>query len=130
MAVSKEKDQTKETVKKDKKVAETGEKEPQKRSDNGNRDSKGRFGKGNNANPGGRPKIPDEFKEYGRQAPARLRAIADDPETPAKVKAEIEKWFAEMTYGKPTQQQIVEANVENNGNMTITFEGELAEWSE
>jgi len=129
MAVSKEKDQTKETVKKDKKVAETGEKEPQSSAKAG-RKANGQFAKGTSGNPAGRQKVPEELKEYGRQAPARLRAIADDPDTPMKVKADIERWFAEMVYGKAVQQQIVDANVENNGNMTITFEGELAEWSE
>ena len=32
-----------------------------------------------------------------------LRAIADDPYTPVKVKTEIEKWFYETVYGKATQ---------------------------
>ena len=111
----------KESIDKVEKVAETGEKQPQNRSDNGNRDNKGRFGKGNNANPGGRPKVPEELKEFGRQAPARLRAIANDPETPVKVKADIEKWFAEMTYGKALQQQIVDASVTQK---PVVFAGE------
>lgn len=117
-----------ESIDKKKKVAENGDKAPQNK--NANRDSKGRFQKGVCGNPGGRPKLPDEFKEYGRQAPKRLRAIADAEDTPAKVKADIEKWFAEMTYGKAVQQQIVEANVENSGSMVVSFEGVLAEWSE
>ena len=94
------------------------------------RTANGRFAPGVSGNPNGRPKLPEEFKTYGKEAPARLRAIADDPETPAKVRAEIEKWFAEMTYGKAMQQQVIDANVENSGVVTVAFEGELAKWSE
>ena len=103
--------------------------QPQNRNNNG-RDDKGRFVSGSCGNPGGRPKIPDEIKEYGKQAPERLRAIADDPKTPVKIRADIEKWFAEMTFGKATQQQIVDATIEQTEPMTITFKGKLAEWSE
>lgn len=104
-------------------------KSPEKRQKNGTRDEKGRFVKGNCANPGGRPKVPEELRVYGRQAPDRLRAIADDPNTPVKVKADIEKWFAEMTYGKALQQVDMDASVENTTPMTITFQGALDEWS-
>jgi len=92
---------------------------PQNRD--GNRDSNGRFVKGNNANPGGRPKLPDDLKRFGKEAPARLRAIADSPKTPVKVKADIEKWFAEMTYGKAVQQQIIDASVMQK---PVVFAGE------
>lgn len=109
------------SIKEGKKVAQNEEQKPQKRQDNGNRDSKGRFGKGNNANPGGRPKVPEELKEYGKQAPARLRAIADDPDTPLRVKADIERWFAEMAFGKAVQQQIVDASVTQK---PVVFAGE------
>lgn len=104
-------------------------KDPGSRETTG-RTADGRFAKGVSGNPNGRPKVPEELKEYGKQAPARLRAIADDPDTPLRVKADIERWFAEMAFGKAVQQQIVDAEVENKGNMTITFEGALADWSE
>lgn len=85
--------------------------EPQNRVDNGNRDAKGRFGKGNNANPGGRPKKPPELEMYAKDAPAKLRAIADDPDTPIKIKADIEKFFFEAVYGKAAQAIDMNADV-------------------
>lgn len=107
-------------------------KKPANRKSSGDtpeRDSKGRFVKGVSGNPQGRPKLPPDIFEYAREAPARLRVIADNPETPVKVKAEIERWFAEMAYGKSRQQVDVEADVQNTGVISVAFEGELDEWS-
>lgn len=101
-------------------------KKPQKRKESGkdpNRDAKGRFVKGNCANPAGRPKLPEELKKYGAQAPGRLRMLADDPDTPVKVKADIERWFAEMTFGKALQQVDLEGKVDTR---PVVFEGEDA----
>ena len=92
------------------------------------RDKQGRFVKGESGNLSGRPGIPPEIKKYGKEAPERLRAIADDLFTPLRVKAEIEKWFAEMAFGKPRQQVDVDAAVEG-GVMAVKFEGVLDEWS-
>ena len=103
---------------------------PQKRADNGNRDAKGRFGKGNCANPGGRPKKPVELELYAKEAPARLKAIADDPNTPVKVKADIERFFIEQIYGKAAQAVDVDGKMENTGTTVIEFKGEIAEWAE
>jgi len=105
------------------------EKEPQNRADNGNRDAKGRFGKGNNANPGGRPKKPPELELYAKQAPEKLRAIADDPDTPVKIKADIEKFFFEAVYGKAPQAIDLDGKMENTGTTVIEFKGALDEWS-
>lgn len=77
----------------------------------GNRKNSGQFKPGQSGNPSGRPKLPVTIKEYGKEAPERLRKIADDPATPVKVRADIEKWFAEMTYGKPSQQVSMDAEV-------------------
>lgn len=105
-------------------------KAPQKRDDTGaNRDAKGRFGKGNNANPGGRPKKPVELEKYAKDAPAKLRAIADDPATPVKIKADIEKFFFEAIYGKATQAVDVDGKMDTGGTQVIKFEGELDKWS-
>ena len=101
---------------------------PQSKAETGDRNSKGRFEKGTSGNPGGRPKLPITMNEYGKEAPERLRAIADDPKCPIKVRADIEKWFAEMVYGKPKQQVDMEASVEQTLT-TIRFEGELEEWA-
>lgn len=99
-------------------------KEPQ------NRDKAGRFKKGQSGNPGGRPKKPVELEEYAKNAPKKLRAIADDPETPVKIKADIEKFFFEAVYGKAPQALDIDGRMENNGTQTIKFEGVLEEWSE
>jgi hypothetical protein len=104
-------------------------KTPEKRADTG-RDNKGRFVKGSNGNPGGRPKKPIELEQYAKEAPARLKAIADDPATPVKVKADIERFFIEQIYGKAMQAVDMEGKVENTGTQTIKFEGVLEEWSE
>lgn len=94
------------------------------------RDKTGRFVKGQSGNPRGRAPLPPEFKEYAREAPARLRAICDDPATPVKVRTDIEKWFAEMWYGKAPQAMDLEAKMENVGVQVVKFEGALEEWSE
>lgn len=94
-----------------------------------NRDKQGRFVKGQSGNPKGRPSLPKEIKEYASEAPKRLREIADDKATPVRLKAEIEKWFAEMYYGKSAQQVTLDGEVSNTGTTTIKFEGELEEWA-
>ena len=95
-----------------------------------NRDKTGRFVKGQSGNPNGRPKLPQELKDYAAQAPKRLREIADDPNTPVKVKADIEKWFAEMSFGKAGQQMFIDGNIETAGSIKVEFEGETKEWAE
>lgn len=102
--------------------------EPANRADSG-RNNKGQFKKGVSGNPKGRPPVSDEIRKYGKEAPARLRAIADDPECPIKVKADIERWFAEMTYGKAAQQVDLEGTIASSGTTTVQFEGILEDWS-
>jgi len=103
---------------------------PQKRAENGTeRDSKGRFVKGNCANPGGRPKKPVELELYAKEAPARLKAIADDPNTPVKVRADIERFFIEQVYGKAAQAVDVDGKMETGGKTVIEFRGDIAEWA-
>jgi hypothetical protein len=104
-------------------------KEPANKGKTGQRDSKGRFVKGQSGNPNGRPSLPPEFKDYARDSAKRLREIADDPGTPVKVKADIERWFAEMYFGKAPQALDVDGKVEQQGAMTVKFEGKLEEWS-
>ena len=103
--------------------------EPAKRAETGERDSKGRFVKGNKANPRGRAKLPENFQKYAKQAPDKLRAIADDPNTPVKIRADIERWFAEMWYGKAPQALDLEGSLNNQSSTVIKFEGKLEEWS-
>ena len=104
-------------------------KEPANKENTGKRDSKGRFVKGQSGNPKGRPSLPPEFSQYARDSAKRLREIADDPGTPVKVKADIERWFAEMYFGKAPQALDVDGKMEQQSAMTITFEGKLEEWS-
>lgn len=95
-----------------------------------NRDKAGRFVKGQSGNPNGRPKKPLEIERYAKEAPARLRAIADDPATPVKVKADIERFFYEAQYGKAPQAIDLDGKLENTGTTVVKFEGMLEEWSE
>lgn len=77
-----------------------------------NRSKSGRFVKGQSGNPGGRPKKPIELEQYAKDAPAKLRAIADDPATPVKIRADIEKFFYEAIYGKAPQALDIDARVD------------------
>ena len=103
--------------------------EEKKQSAPANRDKAGRFVKGQSGNPRGRSPLPPEFSAYAKQAPARLREIADDPLTPVKIKADIERWFAEMWYGKAPQAVDVDGKMEQTGTTVIEFKGEIAEWA-
>ena len=94
-----------------------------------NRDKAGRFVKGQSGNPNGRPKKPVELELYAKNAPAKLRAIADDPDTPVKIRADIEKFFYEAVYGKAPQAIDLEGKLEQVGTQAIKFEGALEEWS-
>lgn len=95
-----------------------------------NRDKAGRFVKGVSGNPNGRKKKPVELELYAKDAPKKLRAIADDPQTPVKIRADIEKFFFEAVYGKAAQAVDLEGKMDTSGTQTIRFEGVLEEWSE
>lgn len=94
-----------------------------------NRTETGRFKKGVSGNPGGRPKKPVELELYAKDAPKKLRAIADDPDTPVKIKADIEKFFYEAVYGKAPQAVDLNGELKNTGATVVKFEGALEEWS-
>ena len=95
----------------------------------GNRDKTGRFVKGVSGNPNGRPKKPPELEKYARNAPEKLRAIADDPDTPVKIRADIEKFFFEAVYGKAPQALDIDGSLDTSGVKTVKFEGALEDWS-
>lgn len=92
-----------------------------------NRTASGRFKKGQSGNPGGRPPKPKEIEKYAKEAPAKLYAIANDPDTPKKLQKEIWQFFYEAQYGKA--KQAVDMEVEQTGVAVVKFEGELAEWA-
>lgn len=94
-----------------------------------NRDKAGRFVKGQSGNPNGRPKKPEALNKYAQDAPAKLRAIADDPKTPVKIRADIEKFFFEAVFGKASQAIDLEGKLENTGTQVVEFKGVLDEWS-
>lgn len=93
------------------------------------RDKQGRFVKGCSGNPGGRPGLPEEVRRYAKIAPDKLIAIAEDEKTPVKIRADIYKWFAEMSFGKPGQQVAVSGDINNAAVTVVRFEGELADWA-
>jgi hypothetical protein len=95
----------------------------------GNRTVSGRFVKGQSGNPSGRPKKPKVIEQYAKEAPDKLYALANDPDTPKKLQKEIWQFFYEAQYGKATQAVDVDGKVENTGATTIKFEGELEEWA-
>ena len=93
------------------------------------RNEKGQFVKGKSGNPKGRKAIPQELKGFGKLAPQELYKIATNPKAGLKLRADIWRWFAEMFYGKPKQQQ--EMEVKGNGvPVTVSFKGDLEKWSE
>lgn len=92
-----------------------------------NRNKTGQFVKGQSGNPNGRPKKPVEIENYAKEAPAKLYALANNPNTPTKLQKEIWQFFYEAQYGKA--KQAVDMEVEQTGVAVIKFEGELAEWA-
>ena len=88
------------------------------------RDERGRFVKGSGGTPSAaesKQTAADRLMAYAMEAPDRLRAMAEDPETPIKLKLEIERFFFELAYGK--------GGLAGGEPGSIQFEGELEEWS-
>ena len=67
-----------------------------------------------------------ELRRYGAESAQRLREIADDPETPLKLRAEIERFFFDAVYGR----KAADGEGGNAQSTVIKFEGELEKWSE
>ena len=95
-----------------------------------NRDRAGRFTKGQSGNPNGRPKKPAVIEKYAKEAPGKLYAIANDPDTPKKLQKEIWIFFYEAQYGKAKQAVDVDGSIEQTGSTIVEFKGELAEWAQ
>lgn len=69
------------------------------------------FQKGNCANPGGRPKIPDEFKTHTKEAVLRLMhwMRSDNP----KASMQATALFLAYGLGKPTE------HIEHSGSLSL-----------
>ena len=85
-----------------------------------NRTKTGRFVKGKSGNPGGRPKVPEPFKELvqSKSVPA-LERIIEIMENPASKPGDVfmcAKLILEYANGKPT----------DNMNLTHGFVGDFA----
>jgi hypothetical protein len=85
-----------------------------------NRDKTGRFVKGKSGNPGGRPKVPEPFKELvqSKSVPA-LERIIEIMENPASKPGDVfmcAKLILEYANGKPT----------DNMNLTHGFVGDFS----
>ena len=65
--------------------------------------------------------------KFGAESIEKLAMIAEDAETPQKLRADIWRWFAEMEFGKPTSKQLSEETKDEGDG--IVLEGELEEWS-
>lgn len=59
------------------------------------------FAKGQSGNPGGRPALPDVFRDRGPDMLQKMLAIADNPKHPYNFEAL--RWCSERIYGKPRQ---------------------------
>jgi hypothetical protein len=92
-----------------------------------NRLKTGKFAPGNSANPGGRPKKTEPerraeelFRKKTPQAAKELLAMADDTETPAKVRVDIYKYILDRVLGKP--RTTGEISVAGDTALTIRWE--------
>lgn len=71
----------------------------------------------------------ENFLRCADPAVGNLRAFADDEETPVKIRVDIERWFAEMLFGKKKADADSKADKGENVQ-TVRFEGVLEEWSQ
>ena len=88
------------------------------------RDANGRFAKGHKriGNTGGKKKIPDGLYKLAAEAPDKLRALVDDPDTPAAVRASTLQWVMEMAHGKPKIQADVDVSADVAAAPALTLE--------
>jgi hypothetical protein len=77
------------------------------------RDALGRLQPGSVANPGGRPKLPDFFREKGPEALKEILRIATEGEGKLQLQALI--YVADRIYGKAVQGVEVEGGEGVNG---------------
>lgn len=105
-------------------------KKKQAKEKNIERDEKGRFVPGKSGNPGGRPKLSEDFEKYAKLAPKKLWEIVEDDNCSLTLKASILEWFDEMYYGKASQQVSLDAEQTiNGGSVEVEFKGDLAKWA-
>lgn len=78
------------------------------------RDASGKFINGHKrvGNTGGKKRLPDGLYKLAADAPDKLRALVDDPSTPAAVRASTLQWVMEMAHGKPKIQADVDVSAD------------------
>lgn len=90
------------------------------------------FKKGQSGNPGGRPKLSEEFKELARSKSVRalevIIEIAENPLADYTYRLKACEIILDRAYGKPVQQ--VDTENKNNNAITINLDGKLKEWSQ
>lgn len=92
-----------------------------------NRLKTGKFAPGNSANPGGRPKKTEPerraeelFRKRTPQAAKALLSMAEDIETPAKVRVDIYKYVIDRALGKPKASG--EIDIHAGGPLVVRWE--------
>lgn len=115
------------------------------------RDVNGRFIKGNRGNPGGKPKIPQEVKQFCREKSMKwllkMDALGDKETTQEKDLIAIARLFLEYGYGRPAaefdrerldievkrlamDERKQEADSNENAKIEVIISNQAKEWGE
>lgn len=93
------------------------------------RDEKGKFVPGTSGNPGGRPKMPDEFRELAQKnSVAALQKVIEIMNSPESKTSDILKsceLIIERVYGKPSQDHYLETTTKGGSPLLVVLEGGL-----
>lgn len=102
-------------------------KEPKKQAEI-RRNAKGQFEKGvSGSSNGGRPKKPPELKDLADKSLIEIRKLIENPETNAKIRADLCRWVYEQAYGRA--QQKIDMDATSKQEIVVTLDGELNEYA-